>query len=76
MITVYEQRGIEQGLMQGKRDTLLKIARSRFGEPTAELTAAIEAAGTPEELDLLLERLLKAASPDEVTNPRPAQSGS
>jgi hypothetical protein len=74
VITSFEQRGIEQGIergiVEGKRDALRKIARSRFGEPTADLGAAIEAAATTGELDLLLERLLKAASPEEAVRPQ------
>ena len=83
VVTSFEQRGIEQGIEQGiergiergihegivrgKRDTLLKIAHSKFGELTADLSAAIEGAGTAEELDLLLERVMDAATPADVT---------
>ena len=78
VVTSFEQRGIEQGIEQGinegiirgKRDTLLKIARSRFGDLTADLSAAVEGAGSAEELDLLLERILGAANPADVTGPQ------
>lgn len=76
VITSFERRGIEQGIergmVEGKRDALRKIVRARFGEPTADLAAAIEAAATAVELDLLLERLLKAASPEEAARPQQA----
>jgi hypothetical protein len=60
--------------VQGKRDTLLKVARARFGEPTPVLAGAIGAARTAAELDALLDRLLKAASPDEVSGSEPQPS--
>jgi hypothetical protein len=68
------EQGIEQGIVQGKRDMLLKVARARFGEPTPVLAGAIGAARTAAELDALLDRLLKAASPDEVSGSEPQPS--
>jgi hypothetical protein len=81
MLTVFEQRGIEIGLQQGieqgiergivrgKRDGLLRLARQKFGQLPTDVTARIEAMATAEELDAALDRLLSAATPDDLFTP-------
>lgn len=89
MITVYEQRGIEQGIVQGveqgiaqgvgqgivrgKRDTLLRQLRRKFGELPESLVARVEAVETEVELDTLLDQVLTAASPNEMRLSQPSR---
>lgn len=65
MITVYEQRGI----IQGKRDTLLRLLRRKFGELPQDSVTKIESITAEAELDTLLERVLTAASLGEMKLP-------
>ena len=83
MATVEEQliqkgreQGLEQGLEQGReqgralalRETLLRLLRARFGAPDPAIEKRIAAASAAE-LDRWIERVLTAASPDDVFEP-------
>ena len=60
MISVYEERGIEKGIVQGKQETLLLIIRSKFGEPPESIKHRIDAVSNTHDLDLLTESSLSA----------------
>jgi hypothetical protein len=62
VVTIFEQRGIEQG----KRDTLLRQLRRKFGDLPQDFVTKIEAVTAEAELDTLLERILTANSLDEM----------
>ena len=68
MITVYEQRGIEKGIEQGvvlgKRETLLRLMRQKFGELRGKVQKDVEAISDTRELDKLLDRLMTATNLD------------
>ena len=51
MVTVYEQRGIEQGIEQGKRNLLLQLLSKKFGKLPTELEIAVVKIDLPEQLD-------------------------
>ena len=58
MISVYEQRGIEKGVEQGKQESLLKLMRHKFGKLPDEVARRIEAITDQNELDRLMDRVL------------------
>ena len=66
MISVYEQRGIEIGIEQGKRESLLKLMRHKFGELPDEVTRRIEAITDSNELDRLMGRVLDSSTLEEL----------
>lgn len=65
MVTVYEQRGIEQGIEQGKRNLLLRLLCKKFGELPKELEAGLVKIESVEMLDQLSLGVLDARSLDE-----------
>jgi hypothetical protein len=62
MISVCEQRRIEQG----KRDALLRMMRRKFGELPEGVRARVEALKTADALDRVLDRVIDAATIEEV----------
>ncbi len=66
MITPYEQRGIEigmqQGMLNGMKYTVLKTMRARFGDLPSTVKARVESINEQEELDRLIDRVLQAES--------------
>src|SRR5579872_1107318 len=70
MITSFEryalQQGLQQGIVQGKRDTLLHQMRVKFGELPGPVVAKLEAMESAAELDRLSERILTASSVEEM----------
>ena len=60
------ERGIEQGILQGQRNTLFKLLHSKFGTLPESVAAKIEAIESEAELDILLERILTANSLEEM----------
>ena len=58
MNSIYEQRGY----VQGKRDTLLTLSRSKFGELPESVRRSIEAIFNASELDRLIESLFTATT--------------
>ncbi len=56
----------EEGLLQGKRDTLLRLMTSKFGPIPGEIVTHIQGLESLEELDTYLERLLTASSLTEM----------
>lgn len=73
MVTFYERRGMEQGLEQGlvrgKRETLLRQLRRRFGDLPPEAVARVEAIADEAELDACLDQILTAATLEEMDLP-------
>jgi len=83
MISIYEQRGIDKGIEQGetrgKRMTLLRQMRSKFGSVSEEITDRVESISDNGLLDRLLDRILTASTVDELQIPEnvhPSASGS
>ena len=66
MLTIYEERGIEKGIIQGKRNTLLRLLHRKFGDLPAAIEARAQNIETDAELDVLLDRLIDARSLDEM----------
>ena len=62
MMTTYEERG----LLRGKKDAALRIARVRFGADAERLAARIQAVETEADVDALIDHLLAAASLEEL----------
>ncbi len=60
------EKGREEGLAQGKRDTLKRQLTVRFGSLPSEVAARIDALRTSEELDRYLDRVLTARSLEDV----------
>jgi hypothetical protein len=73
MISVYEQRGREEGIERGreegiaqaKRETLLRLLRRKFGDLPADISSRIEGLSDTAELDRLFDRIIDAASLQE-----------
>jgi hypothetical protein len=57
--------GILEGGTRAKRELVRRLLQGRFGELSATVLARLDAAGQSE-LDVMAERLLAAASPEEV----------
>jgi len=62
MLTIYEERGI----IKGKRVTLIRLLRRKYGELPEDLEARVLSIQTAEELDVLLDRFVDARSLDEM----------
>ena len=65
LINEGRQQGLAQGLAQGKAETLLRMIGKRFGEPSTEIVARVQAADV-ETLDRWVLRFVDAGSLDEV----------
>lgn len=61
------ERGLERGVVAGKRQTLIHLLEVRFGSLPADLATRLEALQDEAVLDTLLERLLSAQSLAEFT---------
>ncbi len=78
MLTTYEERGIQkgiqqgivqgvqQGIVQGQRRTLLLMMRRKFGNLPDSVQSRVESITDSNELDSLSERLIAAATLDEM----------
>jgi len=62
----YEKEGREQGLVEGKREALLRLLANKFGQLSEELTAQVRALESAEELDVYLDRVLTASTLGEM----------
>jgi hypothetical protein len=56
----------QEGVIQGKRDTLKRLLTAKFGPLPSEFQARIEAVSSGEELDRYLERVLTADTLEEL----------
>ena len=59
-LSEYEIRGIEHGLMEGKREILLLLLRHRFGAVPEDLARRIEGIDSTSELDALALKAVEA----------------
>jgi hypothetical protein len=66
MINIYEQRGIEKGIVAGKRDTLLRLMGRKFGQVPADVRNRILEMTDEAELDRLTDVVLDAKSIDDM----------
>lgn len=66
MVSVYEERGREQGVIQGKREALLQVLQAKFGSPSPDLRERVEALATREELERFFARVLQASTLQET----------
>ena len=66
MISVYEKRGIEMG----KRESLLRQMRRKFGDLPDEVIRRVEALKDSDELDRLSDRIFDGATLDELDLPK------
>ncbi len=60
------EEGRQTGLVEGKRDVLLRQLAAKFGPLPAETTAHLRALDSVEELDRLLDRLLTASTLEDL----------
>ncbi len=58
--------GRAEGRVEGARETVLRLGRKRYGEPTREVAQALEALTSAEALEALAERILEAENWDEL----------
>ena len=56
----------EKGVLNGKRETLLRLLTQKFGPLPEGATARVEAYESVDELDACLERILMASSLEEM----------
>lgn len=63
------EEGLEKGRQEGEAKALLRLLQAKFGPPTPDLAARVQAA-EPEQIEVWLTRILTASSPDEVFDPR------
>jgi predicted transposase YdaD len=61
-----EARGEAHGRILEGRNLILRLGRKRFGEPSEEIVAQLEAIASVEALETLAERLLEAESWQEL----------
>jgi hypothetical protein len=60
------EKGIQEGLVRGKRESLKRLLAVRFGTIPKAVEARIESVDSEEELDGYLDRVLKAASLEDM----------
>lgn len=63
------QEGLQEGQAEEARTIVLRLGGKRFGSPSAEVQAAIQAESDLTRLEALLERLLEAESWQELITP-------
>lgn len=66
MISVYEERGIEKGIVAGQRRVLLHLLTTKFGKLPKKIRQQVEAIESSEALDALSERILTATSLEDM----------
>jgi len=57
MVTVYEKRGIEKGIIEGKQDDLILFAEARFGKLSAARKRAVRRVQDVEKLNSLVKQI-------------------
>ena len=60
------REGEEKGVLNGKRETLLRLLAQKFGALPEGVTARVEAYESVGELDACLERILTATTLEEI----------
>jgi hypothetical protein len=61
-----ELKGMLKGVLQGKRETLLRLLTAKFGPLPASVVHQIEAVTSTSELDTYLDRFVDANSLDDI----------
>ena len=61
-----EEKGREEGLLEGKRQTLLTLMERKFGPLPATVTAHVQSIESAEVFDRLLEQILTASTLEEM----------
>ena len=62
----FAEATFDRGALKGQRVTILRMGRRRFGEPTPEQQARLEAIDAPERFDLLSDAIMDATSWDDL----------
>ncbi len=62
--------GRTEGRTEGRREDILKLGTKRFGEPTAEILAALSGMKDITQLDSLMDRLLDVLSWADLMKPQ------
>jgi len=62
MITLYEKRGIEKGMQQGKQEDLILLLEKKFGKLSVSVRRKVRQIESPEKLESLLLAVLDADS--------------
>ena len=60
------REGEEKGVLNGKRETLLRLLAQKFGALPEGVTARVEAYESVGELDACLERILTATTLEQI----------
>ncbi len=60
------EEGLKEGLLEGKREALLRQLETKFGPLTEETISRVRAVQSVQELDSYLDRVLVAASLDDM----------
>ncbi len=60
------KEGREEGMLEGKRGALLRLLAAKFGPLPEEMISRVRAVGSVQELDSYLDRVLVAASLDDM----------
>ena len=63
------EEGLKEGLLEGKREALLRQLETKFGPLSEEMISRVRAVQSLEELDACLDRVLVAASLDDMGLP-------
>ena len=66
MLTVYEARGREVGLQQGKGEMLIRVLRLKFGELPEEVTDRVRNLSGEAEIEAWRDRVVPASTLEEV----------
>ena len=66
MEVTWADKMMERGLIQGKRETLLRQLTAKFGAPSEGTRSRIQALESAKELDAYLERILTASSIEDM----------
>ena len=60
------EQGLKAGVLEGKRETLLRLLAAKFGSVSEENRSRVQALESVDELDAYLERVLTAESIDDM----------
>lgn len=60
------EQGLQAGLVKGKRESVLRVLRAKFGPLSEQITARVATMESAEELDGCLDRILTATSLEET----------
>jgi hypothetical protein len=61
------EQGVQQGILQAKREVVARLVRNRFGRPPADVEALVAGADV-ETLDRLLDRVVEARNLEDFAH--------